>query len=64
LRITGTGDHYSVEGRVRYPNREEWTVVDLFDTRNGGVIKVTEYFGPPVPAAEWRSRWVEKIERM
>src|SRR6266849_595480 len=64
LRITGTGDHYTVEGRVRYPNGEEWTVVDLFDFRNGRVVKVTEYFGPPFPAAEWRSRWVEKIESM
>jgi len=64
LRITGTGDHYTVEGRVRYPNGEEWTVVDLFDFRNGRVIKLTEYFGPPFPAAEWRARWVERTESM
>jgi ketosteroid isomerase-like protein len=62
LRITGTGDHYTVEGRVAYPNGEVWNFVDVMEFRDGKLIKLTEYFAPPSPAAEWRARWVEKIE--
>lgn len=62
LRFTGTGDHFAVEGRVIYPDGEEWTVVDLFELRNDKVVKVTEYFARPFPAPEWRSKWVETIE--
>lgn len=62
LRITGTGDRYVVEGRLVYPNGDEWNFVDVIELRNDMVAKVTEYFAAPFPAAEWRSRWVEKIE--
>ena len=62
LRITGTGDRYVVEGRLVYPNAEVWNFVDVVELRNDKVIKVTEYFAAPFPAAEWRSKWVEKIE--
>jgi ketosteroid isomerase-like protein len=62
LRITGTGDQYTVEGRVAYPNGEVWNFIDVFEFRNEKVVKLTEYFAPPFPAAEWRARWVEKIE--
>jgi hypothetical protein len=62
MRITGSGDHYAVEGRVRYPNGEDWTVVDLFELRNDKIVRVTEYFGANFPPAEWREKWVEKAE--
>ncbi len=62
LRITGTGDNYTVEGRLVYPNGDVWNFVDLFELRNDKLIKVLEYFAAPFPAAEWRAKWVEKIE--
>jgi ketosteroid isomerase-like protein len=62
LRITGSGDHYTVEGRVAYPSGEVWNFVDVFEFRSGKVVKLTEYFAPPFPAAEWRAKWVEKME--
>ena len=62
LRITGTGDRYVVEGRLLYPNGDEWNFVDVIELRNDRVAKVTEYFAAPFPAAEWRAKWVEKIE--
>jgi ketosteroid isomerase-like protein len=62
LRITGSGDHYTVEGRVAYPSGEVWNFVDVFEFRSGKVVKLTEYFAPPFPAAEWRATWVEKME--
>jgi len=62
LRITGSGDHYAVEGRLVYPNGEVWNFVDIFGLRNDKVVTVTEYFAAPFPPAEWRAKWVEKIE--
>jgi hypothetical protein len=62
LRITGTGDNYTVEGRLVYPNGDVWNFVDLFELRNDKLIKVFEYFAAPFPAADWRAKWVEKIE--
>jgi len=62
LRIIGTGDHYTLEGWVAYPTGEVWNVIDLFDFRDGKLIKVTEYFAAPFPAAEWRAKWVERFD--
>ena len=62
LRITGTGDHYVVESQITYPNGEVWSSVDMFELKNGKVVKVTEYFAAPFPSAEWRAKWVERIE--
>ena len=62
LRIAGSGDHYSVEGRLAYPSGEVWNFVDIFALRNEKVVTVTEYFAAPFPPAEWRAKWVEKIE--
>ena len=56
LRITGTGDRYAVEGSLAYPNGEVWSFVDVIELRNDRVMKVTEYFAAPFPAAEWRAR--------
>jgi ketosteroid isomerase-like protein len=62
LRITGTGDAYTVESRIAYPNGEVRSGVSILQFRNGKVSGITEYFAAPFPAAEWRSQWVEKFE--
>lgn len=62
FRITGSGDHYTARGRLAYPNGEVWSYVDLFELRDGKVIKLVEYFAAPFPAAEWRAKWVEKVD--
>jgi hypothetical protein len=62
LRITGTGDVYTVETKVSYPNGEVWRGVDIIEFKNGKILKMTGYFAAPFPAQEWRSRWVEKME--
>jgi ketosteroid isomerase-like protein len=62
LRITGTGDEYTVETRIAYPSGEVWSGVSILKFRNGKVSRITEYFAEPFPAAEWRSQWVEKVE--
>jgi len=62
LRITGSGDVYTVESRIAYPTGEVWSGVSVIEFRNGKASKLTEYFAEPFPAAEWRLPWVERIE--
>jgi hypothetical protein len=62
LRITGTGDEFTVESRIAYPNGEAWSAISILQFREGKVSRITEYFAAPFPAAEWRSQWVEKME--
>ena len=62
LRITGTGDTYTVETRINYPNGEVWSGVSLIQMQDGKAIRMTEYFAAPFPPAEWRAQWVEKID--
>jgi ketosteroid isomerase-like protein len=63
LRTSGTGDTYTVESRIAYPNGEVWSSVSILRFRNGKVSHLTEYFAAPFPPAEWRAPWVEKMER-
>jgi hypothetical protein len=62
LRITGTGDAYTVETQINYPNGEVWSGVAIIQMQNGKAIRMTEYFAAPFPPAEWRAAWVEKID--
>lgn len=62
LRVTGTGDQYTSEELLHYPSGEQWYTVGIIEFRDGKVAKLTNYFGPPFPPAEWRSQWVEKME--
>jgi ketosteroid isomerase-like protein len=62
LRVSGTGDVYTVETRINYPNGEVWSGVAIMQFRDGKAFRLTEYFGAPFPPAAWRARWVEKID--
>ena len=62
LRITGTGDQYTVEALTRYPNGEVWNTVHILQFGDGKVVKATQYFAAPFPAPEWRAQWAEKME--
>jgi hypothetical protein len=62
LRITGTGDAYTIETRINYPNGEVWCGVSIIQMHDGKAIRMTEYFAAPFPPADWRAPWVEKID--
>jgi len=36
--------------------------VDFFHFRAGKILRQTAYFAPTLEPAEWRSRWVERID--
>jgi SnoaL-like protein len=62
LRITGSGDVYTMEGIGKYPSGETWYGISIIELRDDKISRVTTYFGQPFEAPEWRAEWVEKIE--
>lgn len=61
LKVTGTGDDYTAECVVTYPDKSVWHSVDIFRFRDGKIIGMTAYFAPTLQPADWRARWVERI---
>jgi ketosteroid isomerase-like protein len=60
LKVTGTGDDYTVESLVKYPDQSEWHSVDIIRFRAGKIAAMTAYFAPTLAPAEWRARWVDR----
>jgi SnoaL-like domain len=61
LKITGSGDEYTTESRVSYPDGSVWHSIDLFRFRNGKIHHQAAYFAPALEPPEWRARWVERF---
>ena len=61
-RITGEGDHWAVQGVMRYPDGSEYLVATILEFADGKVRRQTDYFGPPFPAPERRASLVERFE--
>jgi hypothetical protein len=59
--VNGSGDMWTAEFELDYPQQGKFFGVSLFQFRNGQVVKETDYFSPPTPAPEWRAQWVEKM---
>ena len=60
LRITGTGDVYTLEGRLTYPDDSVWYATVILELRDSKVARMTQYWSPTLPAPEWRKQWVER----
>lgn len=61
LKVTGTGDDYTAEAKVTYPDGSVWHSVDILYFRAGRIFRQTSYFAPTLAPAEWRARWVERF---
>lgn len=61
LRVTGSGDEYTTEEWVEYPNGEAGYGITLWEFRGDKISKGTYYFAAPFPAPAWRARWVEMM---
>lgn len=62
LRITGTGDMYTVEADGNYPDGSTYKVVTILELRDEKVRKATTYFAPPFEAPGWRAPYAERME--
>ena len=60
-RVVGGGDMWFMDGTGHYPDGSTWFVAGLFEVHDGAVHRETWYFGPELPAPEWRSGWVESM---
>ena len=61
LKVTGTGDDYTAESRVTYPDGSVWHAVDIFHFRAGKLVHQSAYFAATLEPPEWRARWVERF---
>ena len=62
LRITGTGDTYTVEADGSYPDGSFYKVITILELRDAKIRKATTYFAPRFDPPEWRAPYVETIE--
>ncbi len=62
LRITGTGDVYTVLATAIYTGEPRpWHIMGILELRDGKVAKETLVFGAPFEPPAWRAQWVERM---
>ncbi|MFI5261431.1 MAG: nuclear transport factor 2 family protein [Candidatus Limnocylindrales bacterium] len=59
LRVAGSGDFWSSEWSMVYPDGQAYHVVDLLELRDGRVHRETVYWAAPFTAPAWRQAYVE-----
>ena len=59
LKVTGSGDNYTGECKVTYPDGSVWHAVDIFTFRQGKILHQVAYFGTSLEAPDWRAPWRE-----
>ena len=60
-RITGEGAVWVAELLARY-GEEWWHTVSVIEFEGARIARMTDYFGPTLPAPDWRKNWVELDE--
>lgn len=60
-RITGGGDHFTVEAVGDYGGEKVY-VTNIIDFKDGKIVKQTDYFANAFEAPAWRSQWIERME--
>jgi hypothetical protein len=58
-RISGAGDVRVAELIADY-GEERWYGVSVLEFEGPRIARMTDYFGPSLPAPEWRQEWVER----
>lgn len=62
VQIVGSGDSWWFDGTASYPDGSTWYLIGLCELRDQKLFRETWYFAPPLPAPEWRARWIESME--
>jgi hypothetical protein len=60
-RITGGGEVWVAEMLSEYSDGR-WYGVSVIEFDGARIARMTDYFGPSLPAPEWRAAWVEHEE--
>ncbi|MGH2676744.1 MAG: nuclear transport factor 2 family protein [Actinomycetota bacterium] len=61
MRTIGGGGLCVSECRFDYGDGTPWAICAVQEFRDGKIARITEYFGSPFEAAEWRTDIVERI---
>ena len=59
IRVEGSGAQGTAVIRVRYPDDSQWWAVNLFEVRDGRIVRSRSYFAPDFEAPEWRAPFRE-----
>jgi ketosteroid isomerase-like protein len=60
-RITGGGDAWTVESRMRYGDKPV-DGIHIFEFRDGRIVRETDYWADPFDPPAWRSEWVTIVD--
>jgi ketosteroid isomerase-like protein len=59
IRVEGSGAQGTAVIRVRYPDDSRWWAINLFEVRDGRIVRSRSYFAPDFEAPEWRAPFRE-----
>lgn len=57
--LDGSGDGGTAIIRVRYPDGSDWYAINVYELRDGRIIRSRTYFAPFFEAPEWRAPFRE-----
>jgi hypothetical protein len=60
IRVTGSGEFWWAEFRMRYPDGVDYLCVTLFELRDSLVYREIVYWAPAFDAPDWRAAFVER----
>ncbi len=62
MRTWGDGDLFVTHATFDYARdgSPPWQVLAVMECRGGKITHLTQVFGAPFEASEWRSEWVER----
>ena len=60
-RLSGEGAHWVIEGIIDYGDGTPISWVGIIELADGRIRRMTEYFGGPFEAPDWRAPWVERM---
>ena len=61
LRLSGSGERFTVTGEIVYPNGERWHVIQLMEVHDSKIAKMRTYFAAPFEPAPYRAKLVERM---
>jgi SnoaL-like protein len=61
VRTIGGGDLWVSECRFDYGDGTPWSICAVQEFLDGKIARITEYFGAPFEAADWRTDIAERI---
>jgi hypothetical protein len=61
-RILEPGQAWVIESVIDYGDGVPVSAVSIIETKDGKIVRQTDYFANPFEAPAWRSQWVEKME--